>query len=128
MDGPADTVQADTRLAATKITGVDLSADLEVDEEAQFKVIVDPVNGDNLQIKGNAALSIGVDPNGTITLTGRYEIAEGAYELSFNLIKRRFEISEGSYITWVSDRSEEHTSELQSLMRISYDVFCLKKK
>src|SRR3546814_10731126 len=29
----------------------------------------------------------------------------------------------GSY-----DRSEEHTSELQSLMRISYAVFCLKKK
>src|SRR3546814_5812021 len=27
----------------------------------------------------------------------------------------------------VSDRSEEHTSELQSLMRISYAVFCLKK-
>src|SRR3546814_3898778 len=26
------------------------------------------------------------------------------------------------------ERSEEHTSELQSLMRISYDVFCLKKK
>src|SRR3546814_10739553 len=30
---------------------------------------------------------------------------------------------------WASDpRSEEHTSELQSLMRISYAVFCLKKK
>src|SRR3546814_8468816 len=28
----------------------------------------------------------------------------------------------------LSTRSEEHTSELQSLMRISYDVFCLKKK
>src|SRR3546814_3395661 len=28
----------------------------------------------------------------------------------------------------VSARSEEHTSELQSLMRISYAVFCLKKK
>src|SRR3546814_1696555 len=28
----------------------------------------------------------------------------------------------------VPDRSEEHTSELQSLMRISYAVFCLKKK
>src|SRR3546814_9040224 len=27
-----------------------------------------------------------------------------------------------------ASRSEEHTSELQSLMRISYDVFCLKKK
>src|SRR3546814_3904237 len=31
-------------------------------------------------------------------------------------------------IIWGSDRSEEHTSELQSLMRISYAVFCLKKK
>src|SRR3546814_3462806 len=28
----------------------------------------------------------------------------------------------------VAVRSEEHTSELQSLMRISYAVFCLKKK
>src|SRR3546814_10794557 len=28
----------------------------------------------------------------------------------------------------LSSRSEEHTSELQSLMRISYAVFCLKKK
>src|SRR3546814_5392814 len=29
---------------------------------------------------------------------------------------------------WLKLRSEEHTSELQSLMRISYAVFCLKKK
>src|SRR3546814_7499721 len=29
---------------------------------------------------------------------------------------------------FVQPRSEEHTSELQSLMRISYAVFCLKKK
>src|SRR3546814_8372893 len=28
----------------------------------------------------------------------------------------------------LTERSEEHTSELQSLMRISYAVFCLKKK
>src|SRR3546814_9738776 len=30
--------------------------------------------------------------------------------------------------TFQQERSEEHTSELQSLMRISYAVFCLKKK
>src|SRR3546814_5648381 len=29
-------------------------------------------------------------------------------------------------VEWVRGRSEEHTSELQSLMRLSYDVFCLK--
>src|SRR3546814_908595 len=43
----------------------------------------------------------------------------------------------GRYVPWPkryplaktrSRRSEEHTSELQSLMRISYAVFCLKKK
>src|SRR3546814_2555065 len=34
------------------------------------------------------------------------------------------------FLRWVGEqpRSEEHTSELQSLMRISYAVFCLKKK
>src|SRR3546814_940183 len=31
-------------------------------------------------------------------------------------------------LTQDSARTDEHTSELQSLMRISYDVFCLKKK
>src|SRR3546814_4613466 len=31
-------------------------------------------------------------------------------------------------IECIAKRSEEHTSELQSLMRISYAVFCLKKK
>src|SRR3546814_9815368 len=34
----------------------------------------------------------------------------------------------GQHILFRQTRSEEHTSELQSLMRISYAVFCLKKK
>src|SRR3546814_4785829 len=33
-----------------------------------------------------------------------------------------------SALFWTFGRSEEHTSELQSLMRLSYAVFCLKKK
>src|SRR3546814_4633926 len=33
-----------------------------------------------------------------------------------------------AFLAMVETRSEEHTSELQSLMRISYAVFCLKKK
>src|SRR3546814_2699805 len=35
---------------------------------------------------------------------------------------------DGQWALWLLRRSEEHTSELQSLMRISYAVFCLKKK
>src|SRR3546814_3441692 len=34
----------------------------------------------------------------------------------------------GASLSFAQGRSEEHTSELQSLMRISYAVFCLKKK
>src|SRR3546814_9285652 len=42
---------------------------------------------------------------------------------TLNQILKRGELRVG-----VEARSEEHTSELQSLMRISYAVFCLKKK
>src|SRR3546814_4112457 len=37
-------------------------------------------------------------------------------------------VSPRAAVRIVADRSEEHTSELQSLMRISYAVFCLKTK
>src|SRR3546814_8775441 len=40
----------------------------------------------------------------------------------------RFFFSSQGLATSRASRSEEHTSELQSLMRISYAVFCLKKK
>src|SRR3546814_2426032 len=52
-----------------------------------------------------------------------YHIAENAVsELHLIKDKRSDATSRGNR------RSEEHTSELQSLMRISYAVFCLKKK
>src|SRR3546814_10224028 len=50
-----------------------------------------------------------------VALSGRWLIAV------LRLIRTGFAITGG-------ERSEEHTSELQSLMRISYAVFCLKKK
>src|SRR3546814_2324440 len=37
-------------------------------------------------------------------------------------------ICHSTTVSGVANRSEEHTSELQSLMRISYAVFCLKQK
>src|SRR3546814_5873036 len=42
--------------------------------------------------------------------------------------RRRPLLSRTGTACQASNRSEEHTSELQSLMRISYAVFCLKKK
>src|SRR3546814_5017451 len=44
------------------------------------------------------------------------------------LYRRLNDCRDPSEIDGLAARSEEHTSELQSLMRISYAVFCLKKK
>src|SRR3546814_19530336 len=46
------------------------------------------------------------------------------------ILQRTFEETDGydEMVVLRDIRSEEHTSELQSLMRISYAVFCLKKK
>src|SRR3546814_1710416 len=42
--------------------------------------------------------------------------------------RRYGNVTEAQYVDWLCKRSEEHTSELQSLMRISYEVFCLQKQ
>src|SRR3546814_1750820 len=56
------------------------------------------------------------------TADGRY-VAIGAVEPQFYAeLRRKLGIADDPA------RSEEHTSELQSLMRISYAVFCLNKK
>src|SRR3546814_3446106 len=50
---------------------------------------------------------------------------------SFDLygdVGTEFSMSAQPFTGFKIERSEEHTSELQSLMRISYAVFCLKKK
>src|SRR3546814_9271215 len=63
---------------------------------------------------------------------GRAEHAEVVAENALDLRRHARVIIEHQHAGCAEEdpghRSEEHTSELQSLMRISYDVFCLKKK
>src|SRR3546814_2693453 len=54
-------------------------------------------------------------------------VAFFSLEMSADQLATRI-LAEQSGISGEALRSEEHTSELQSLMRISYAVFCLKKK
>src|SRR3546814_4999305 len=51
----------------------------------------------------------------------------GEHERGQDLVHAEAGLQEGRHRR-IGHRSEEHTSELQSLMRISYAVFCLKKK
>src|SRR3546814_2474701 len=61
-------------------------------------------------------------PSGTIKLYCVFVNATHRIGPSDSVMKNFYKAEQRCY------RSEEHTSELQSLMRISYAVFCLKKK
>src|SRR3546814_9114430 len=72
----------------------------------------------------------GIIYNDAITSKGRINFTL-AHEFGHYLLHREaypdgLECGAQDMVRW--DRSEEHTSELQSLMRSSYAVFCLKKK
>jgi translocation and assembly module TamB len=82
------------------ITGLDISANVEIKKEAVFSLIVDEGNGDFIRMQGEGLLTGGIDPSGKTTLSGSYEIKSGSYELSYNLLKRKFDIQEGSKIVW----------------------------
>src|SRR3546814_9465818 len=66
-----------------------------------------------------------------LRLSGQITIPRPGANLVEKVINRRCESQRNLHVAdgaFKLIRSEEHTSELQSLMRISYAVFCLKKK
>lgn len=90
-------------LNKTEWKGLDIAVSVSVDEDAEFNLIIDEANGDYLHVKGVADLTAGIDPSGKMSLTGRYELHEGAYSFSFNQLKREFLIDKGSTILWTGD-------------------------
>jgi hypothetical protein len=90
-------------LNTSDILGFDISANIVIQKEAAFNIIVDVANGDFLNIRGAGQLSAGIDPSGKISLTGSYEIEEGAYQFSFNFLQRKFTIEKGSKIVWMGE-------------------------
>src|SRR3546814_2834648 len=64
--------------------------------------------------------AMGVRHTGIVTGTGRFTLKKARGGRTQFTWKEKL-----VYPIWLGGRSEEHTSELQSLMRISYAVFCL---
>ncbi|NVN17990.1 translocation/assembly module TamB [Muricauda sp. HICW] len=84
--------------------GMDISTNLEISDEAVFKVILDEKTGDMLQASGNANLKLDINPNQDIGLSGRLELSSGFYKTSlYNLVSREFTINKGSSVTWSGD-------------------------
>src|SRR3546814_9953257 len=74
------------------------------------------------------AVRQGVDKRFRCADRATLSLAGKDHQGSTRCITRDCSLAGEKSVTEPEGRSEEHTSELQSLMRISYAVFCLKKK
>ncbi|CAM3609108.1 translocation/assembly module TamB [Flavobacterium chungbukense] len=94
------TVDMQNKLNQSELKGMNVNVAISIDKEAELTLLIDKSNGDYLNLKGEAELVGGIDQSGKTTLTGKYEFSEGAYQMNFNGIKRKFDIQKGSFITW----------------------------
>ncbi|RZK42483.1 MAG: translocation/assembly module TamB [Pedobacter sp.] len=98
-------------VSKSPITGLNLVADITIDPEAELNVVVDPSNGDMLNVKGDANLNASIDPSGKISLTGRYEIVDGSYNLSVGpLGKKEFRLVKGSNLVWTGEPTQANVN------------------
>src|SRR3546814_3172297 len=98
--------------------GTQLDAGLVVHREAIHEVRASLVVADHLYIRAGASQA-------------RDDFVQRPHAGNVPKVRRRYVDDDGSprfCVKGTGERSEEHTSELQSLMRTSYAVFCLKKK
>ena len=90
-----------TKVAAT---GYDITAVVTLTERTPFTIVIDPASGDNLKVRAAGTLNTNIAPDGTITLSGRLDVARGQYHMSlYNLAQRDFALKRGSSITWDGD-------------------------
>src|SRR3546814_8702005 len=80
-------------------------------------------------VKNILAIACGIVDGAGLGLNARAAlISRGFAEMTRFGLARGAQAETLAGLAGLGDRSEEHTSELQSLMRISYAVFCMKKK
>ena len=91
------------RLSFDNLNNANISLDLEADEKSELTIIVDELNGDYLRARGNAQLNVTVTPAGDISVLGRYDVTEGEYSLTYQVLKRQFKIQKGGYISFAGD-------------------------
>ncbi len=82
----------------------EIRLNLELTSSAIFRVIVDPLTGDQLEAKGNSNLLINLLPSGEVSIFGNYIIQSGKYKFSYtDVFKRDFEIVQGGSVEFNGD-------------------------
>lgn len=105
-------------ISKAPIKGINLSATITIDPGAELNVVVDPQNGDNLKVKGEATLAATMDPSGKTSLTGRYNVSSGSYNLSVGPVKREFKLQQGSNIVWTGEPTSANV-DLTAMIEIN---------
>jgi translocation and assembly module TamB len=104
---PLDTMLARLLKAdTTKVSaqGYDITAVVTITNRTPFTIVIDPASGDNLRVRAAGTLNTNIAPDGTITLSGRLDVARGMYRLSlYDLATKEFTLGRGSSITWDGD-------------------------
>jgi hypothetical protein len=102
---PKDSIKKDTTNTDRFVNNFvsEIALDIVADDKSELTIIVDEINGDNLVVKGNARLNAGVNANGQSFIFGTYDLTEGNYGLTYEVLKRQFLIQKGSSIIWTGD-------------------------
>lgn len=92
----------DTATVEKKIdlTGVDLKMDITATPDAKIKLILNNQTNEEIRAQGRGNIVLSVDNLNQIRMTGQYIINSGQYDFVLNPIKKKFEIDQGSNITW----------------------------
>src|SRR3546814_8358228 len=96
------------------------------DEAAKYVVPTYLVNSDSPEVQQFVARALRHLPDGASRTDKAVRLFEAVRD-GIRYDPYTFALTVDAYRASTIARSEEHTSELQSLMRISYAVFCLKK-
>jgi hypothetical protein len=105
-------------ISKAPIKGINLSATITIDPGAELNIVVDPANGDNLKVKGEATLAATMDPSGKTSLTGKYNVLSGSYNLSVGPVKKEFKFQQGSSIIWTGEPTSANV-DLTALIEVN---------
>ena len=105
--------------------GMAFTANVNVTDQLSVSVITNPFTGEHMEISGNGDLSFAMDAGGGLSLTGRYEIEEGSYQLILlDVLRREFSIEQGSHLTWTGDLLGA-TADLSAVYRLNTSAAAL---
>ncbi|MGJ8684439.1 MAG: translocation/assembly module TamB domain-containing protein [Nonlabens sp.] len=120
-----DAILTQTEEESATLTGFDVTANIKVKKDATVHIILDPATNSELQVQGNGDLKFRMTPNGRMTLTGRYEIADGFYKLDlYEIVSRKFDLVKGGSVTWSGDPFDA-TLDVRALYKVETSASAL---